>query len=82
MKDVFIFNALLDFGTELRHLLRLSNYEIEPDYDNFISCFDQGLSEEKIKASYKFVDIDNFENGGVASVIGHGKQNYANKKRQ
>lgn len=77
--DMRVFNAFFDFGDDLSCLFK-AGYEAEPEYDNFISCFDQGLSEEKIKKDYEFGDVAKFGNGGVASVIGNGKS-CADKKR-
>lgn len=69
--EVRVFHALLDFALDLGELFSnaAADYEKEPEYDDLVNCFDQGLSEEKIKAKYKFVGLDKFVANGL---IGHG----------
>lgn len=58
-----------------------ADHTVEPEYDYFISCFDQGLSEAEIKERYNFVNLNKFNEGGSVSFIGKGNINCAQKTR-
>lgn len=74
--DVRVRNFVLEFAQGMFDFFNtdaITGYEKEPEYDSFNNCFDQGLSEEKIKANYEFVDIAKFEDKASVSLIGIGK---------
>lgn len=75
VSDVYIFNAFFDFADDLRDLFGQPTHEIEPEYDNFINCFDPGLSEKDINTKYEFDSLDDFEDISAFSTIGLGNIN-------
>lgn len=71
--DVRVYLAFLDYAQDLSELFKSNNdYEKEPEYDNFIQCFDQGLSAKEIEANYAFIGLDKFEAKSGFSLIGRG----------
>lgn len=64
--------AFLDFIDDLSDLFTTSDQQKEPEYDDFIRCFDQGLSEKEIKDRYNFQSVNDFADMTRMSVIGHG----------
>lgn len=71
--DIRVKNAIFDFAHDLGEMFGDAVYEIEPEYDAFTSCFDQGLSEKEIKANYQFERVDKFIDMSAFSTIGFGK---------
>lgn len=78
--DVRVFNAFWDFLSDLNELFGKRDCELEPEYDDFVSCFDQGKSEKKILENYKFQNLDAFVDVSSNSVVGHGNIDWASKK--
>lgn len=72
-----IFYALLDFAQDLDSLFSnaKAGYESEPEYEDFVSCFDQGMSEGEINEKYKFSSLKKFNDVSDTSLIGFGRGN-------
>lgn len=67
-------NFIVDFSGDLIDLLNrnMRNFGSEPEYDNFVKCFDQGLSEDKINQRYDLVELKKFKDRSQSSSFGLG----------
>lgn len=70
--DVRVLNAFLDFSNDLGFLFH-PDYEGHPEYENFVNCFDQGLSDKEIQKTYKFENAKDFKSVSGSSLMGQGK---------
>lgn len=82
LTDVRILNALMDFADDLHNLFESTDNTEEPEYNDFKSCFDQGLSQKEIDAKYKFESLKDFKQMSTSTLLGQGNTTPALKTKK